>query len=64
MKIQKFILGLMLFGTFVFIQNVSADTDKPIPMQYMLGGAITIFIVMIITYGLMQLASYANDSKN
>lgn len=30
MKIQKFILGLILFGTFVFIQNVSADTDKPI----------------------------------
>lgn len=38
--------------------------NKSIPMQYMLGAATNVFIVMIITYGLMQLAGYANDSKN
>lgn len=57
---------------FVFMMNIllgliidmGLTPNKSIPMQYMLGGVITVFIVMVITYGLMQLAGYANDSKN
>lgn len=62
MKHIKFVFMMsILLGLII---DMGLTPNKSMPMQYMLDGAITVFIVMVITYGLMQLAGYANDSKN